>query len=237
MGEINLRRLQQLHIDAVDQPGQGRQLHGAVAGVQDTLGRHVGRGAHHIRLRAERELKGVQGPRARERAADFQSADDQPIGADLHAGMRTTAIDRTAGIGHQVHFARKAAAEMLAEQHIEIGKVGERPLELTLRTIQILRQGQLTLRVQALPVGLRQGNVHVLPGTPLHSCLQRDGLGREYALQLHLGLGRMRQVCERKGRGQRPRRRIAHCQRRLGVAGHTQRRKVATQIGANARLA
>ena len=51
---------------------------------------------------------------------------------------------------------------MLTQQLIQIRQICDRPFELALRMIQILRQGQISLGVQALPVGLRQPDMNVL---------------------------------------------------------------------------
>ncbi len=101
-----------------------------------------------------------------------------------------------------MQFAADAAGQMLAQQRIEIRKVCKGPLERPPRAVQILCQGEIPLRMQALPVGLRQRNMHVLSGMHLHIRLQRYGLTGQHAMHLHLGLGCMRQIGQFERRGQ-----------------------------------
>ncbi len=143
MREVHLRGLQQFHIDPVHDPGQCRQLHNTLASVEDAQRGNVGRSAQEWRLRGERQLQGMQRTGAGERAADFQAADGQAVGADLQAGLGPVAGDRTRGDGYQVQFAADAAGQMLAQQRIEIRKVCKGPLERPPRAVQILCQGEI----------------------------------------------------------------------------------------------
>ncbi len=235
--EIHLRGLQQFYIDPVNHAGECRHLHRALAGIQDALRGNVGRSAQQRRLRGERQLQGMQRTGAGERAADLQGADGQAVGPHLQAGLGSVAADRTRGDGHQVQFAADAAGQMLTEQRIEIRKVGERPLELTPRAVQVLCQGEIPLRMQALPVGLRQRNMHILPRVHLDIRLQRHGLTGEHTAHLHLGLGCMRQVGQFERRGQYPGCGTPHRHRRLRITRHAQRREVATCVRPNSCLA